>query len=82
MSLSRIKGSSLGILCGGLLALTALSGCQTTMNGQTLPSARYLRDDVQFFPAFDEFKLPNQVRAIEEYNAQQAAFVDDFGGAP
>ena len=82
MSLSRIKGSSLGILCGGLLALAACSGCQTTINGQTLPSARYLRDDVQYFPAFEEFKLTNQVRAIEEYKAQQAAFADDLGGTP
>lgn len=82
MSLTRITMSTRGILCAGTLAVMALSGCQATMNGQTLPSATYLRDDVQYFPAGDEFLLPNQVRAIEEYNAQQAAFADDFNVAP
>jgi hypothetical protein len=37
-----------------------------------LPSATYLRDDVQFFPAGPEDKLFNQRRAIEEYKAAQA----------
>lgn len=82
MSLSRIKSSSRGIVCAGMLAVMGLCGCQATMNGQTLPSATYLRDDVQYFPAGPEFLLPNQVRAIEEYNAQRAAFADDFNVAP
>ncbi len=42
-------------------------GCQTTVGGQTLPSATYLSDDVQYFPAGPEFKLTNQVQAMEEY---------------
>ena len=50
----------------------ASSGCQTHVGGQTLPSAYYLRDDVQFFPAGPEFQLQNQVDQIEAYNARRA----------
>ena len=61
-----------------LLALMACSlgsvGClQTTIGGQTLPSAYYLDDDVQFFPAGPETKLANQIRALERYKVEQQA---------
>lgn len=46
-------------------------GCQTTVGGQTLPSAYYLADDVQYFPAGPEFKLTNQVQALEEYKLER-----------
>ena len=46
-------------------------GCQSTVGGQTLPSAYYLRDDLQYFPAGPEFKLNKQVAAIEEYKLRQ-----------
>ena len=62
------------LLLGTWGLLAAASGCQTTIGGQTLPSAHYLTDDIQFFPAGDEFLLPNQVRAMEEYRATQAGF--------
>ena len=55
-----------------------LSGCQTVMGGQTLPSAYYLRDDVQYHPHGPEFKLPNTVRALEEYRNQRAGLDADF----
>ncbi len=74
-------------LCG-LVSLTG-SGCiltdtlaflppfgmqlQTTMGGQTLPSAYYLRDDIQYFPAGPEDQLVNQRRALEEYRLEQEA---------
>lgn len=66
----------------GLLATS--SGCQTTIGGQTLPSAYYLQDDIQFFPPGDEFLLPEQVRAIEEYRALDAGLNGDaeFGAIP
>lgn len=54
------------------VAAAASVGCQSQIAGQTLPSAHYLRDDVQFFPAGDEFLLSNSVRAIEEYKVRQA----------
>lgn len=67
--------ASIGVMS---LAGGALSGCQTTIGGQTLPSAYYLQDDVQFFPAGPEFLLPNQKRALDEYRAQQAGFDADL----
>ena len=61
------------------VAATGLSsGCQTVMGGQTLPSAYYLRDDVQYHPAGPEFKLPNTVRALEEYRNQRAGLDADL----
>lgn len=64
-------------LAGLLPAMT--TGCQSTVAGQTLPSAYYLRDDVQFFPAGPEFKLSNQVQAIEEFQLEQDTLDDEFG---
>ncbi|MBX3436177.1 MAG: hypothetical protein KF861_01715 [Planctomycetaceae bacterium] len=82
MSIRLMSSSSLLVACGGLLLLGSLSGCQTTVNGQTLPSWAYLRDDVQFFPAGPEFQLSNEVRAIEEYNAAQESYASDRRVAP
>lgn len=82
MKLSRILTSPHALLLGGLLLAGAASGCQSTVGGQTLPSPNYLRDDVQFFPAGPEFKLSNQVRALEEYKAAQAGIGGDLGPAP
>ncbi len=57
----------------GLLSLGVAftSGCQTSIGGQTLPSAYYLEDDVQYFPTGPEFLLANEVRAIEQYKAER-----------
>lgn len=66
------------LLLGTLGLLAASSGCQTTIGGQTLPSAYFLTDDIQFFPAGDEFLLPETQKAIDEYRAQQAGFGNDL----
>lgn len=63
--------TTLALLAGTAVFGTGLSGCQAHINGQTLPSAYYLQDDIQFFPAGPEFQLTNQVRQIEEYRARQ-----------
>jgi hypothetical protein len=62
------------VLACGALALTT-TGCQlqSNMAGQTLPSAYYLRDDVQYFPAGPETRLPNLRRALEEYRLNRQA---------
>lgn len=60
------------LLCGGLSMLT--TGCQSTVGGQTLPSAYYLDDDVQYFPAGPEFKLSRLAERLESYKLQQAGF--------
>ena len=49
----------------------ALTGCQTSIGGQTLPSATYLDDDVQYFPPGPEFPLTNQEDAAKKYRANQ-----------
>ncbi len=65
-----VKGACVvALLAGGVCCLT---GCQTSIGGQTLPSAYYLEDDIQYFPAGPEFLLTNEVRAIEQYKAERA----------
>jgi hypothetical protein len=78
-SMSRLlRKRAWGLLGAAALGCTS-SGCifpallQTTIGGQTLPSAWYLRDDVQYFPHGPEFLLPETVRAHEEYRLQQEA---------
>lgn len=51
-----------------LLALVlALSttGCQIDAGGQTLPSAWWQQDDVQYFPPGAEFKLAREAAALQ-----------------
>ena len=73
MDLSRTSKLAQAALLGcGLLSLIA-TGCQTHIGGQTLPSAYYLYDDVQYFPKGAEDKLYNSRRALAEYKIQQQA---------
>ena len=48
-----------------------LTGCQTSIGGQTLPSPGYLNDDVQYYPAGPENKLANTVEAQRKYTLEQ-----------
>lgn len=53
----------------GLVALSGLAcstGCQVSVAGQTLPSAYYLMDDIQYFPAGPENKLANETAALKK----------------
>jgi hypothetical protein len=63
-----------GMLAFGFGALTAigLTGCQVDVGGQTLPSAYYLQDDVQYYPAGPEFKLAREAAAQKAYAAEAA----------
>ena len=71
--MKAISGKQM-MLFGLLLISASSTGCfQTTIAGQTLPSAYYLDDDVQYFPAGPEQKLSNQIRALERYKAERAA---------
>lgn len=63
-----------GILLAAAVAFassTVLTGCQTTIGGQTLPSATYLDDDVGYFPAGPEFKLTQQEEATQQFRTEQ-----------
>ncbi len=66
----------------GLCLAASLSsvGClQTNVGGQTLPSAYYLDDDVQYFPTGPETKLSNQIRALERYKVEREVLNSDAG---
>lgn len=70
----KAKFSRHMLLFAGLLISANSIGCfQTTIGGQTLPSAYYLDDDVQYFYSGPEQKLSNQIRALKRYEAEQAA---------
>lgn len=64
------KYAFLGLLLAGTLAPSV--GCQVSVAGQTLPSAYYLRDDVQYFPAGPENKLANETAAMKQAAAAAA----------
>ena len=72
MNVQPLFNRPLVMILSGIVAAVTLSGCQTNVGGQTLPSANYLRDDIQYYTPGPEFLLPNTVRAMEEYKASQA----------
>lgn len=51
--------------------LVSATGCQVSLNGQTLPSPYYLQDDVQYFPSGPEFKLPREAAALKAARAEE-----------
>jgi len=66
----------------GLLALAglAMTGCQVDVGGQTLPSAYYLHDDIQYFPAGPEFKLSKEAAAQKAYKKEMGGGGCESGG--
>jgi hypothetical protein len=48
-----------------LTACPLLTGCQSDLAGQTLPSPYYLTDDVQYYAPGPEFKLANEAAAMK-----------------
>jgi len=60
------------VLLGAALASPWLTGCQVDVGGQTLPSAYYLQDDIQYFPAGPEFKLSREAAAQKAYRKEIA----------
>ena len=81
MTLNLFSARPWLLLVGSALLSTIAAGCQSTVGGQTLPSAFYLRDDVQYFPPGPEFRLSKQVEALEEYKLRQQGVVEAAGGA-
>ena len=60
-----------GVLCVlGAVAAVGSTGCQVEVAGQTLPSAYYMQDDVQYFAPGPEFKLQREAAAMESYAAE------------
>ena len=48
-----------------LLVVVFATGCQVDMNGQTLPSSTYLKDDPQYFAPGPAFKLQREAAAMK-----------------
>lgn len=72
MKISKPRAWVHATLCGlGILAAVSTTGCQVDVGGQTLPSAYYLDDDVQYFPAGPEFKLSREAAAQKAFAAEQ-----------
>ena len=65
MSDSNKRRRPLRLVLAGLGLFVALgsTGCQVDVGGQTLPSAYYLTDDVQYFQPGPEFKLAREAAA-------------------
>jgi hypothetical protein len=63
--------TTIALLSFGLVGLS-LTGCQVDVGGQTLPSAYYLQDDIQYFPAGPEFKLAKEAAAQKAYKKELA----------
>lgn len=71
MKANRSQGWFRAVLCAMGLAALAVSGCQVTVGGQTLPSPYYITDDVQYFAPGPEFKLANEAAALKAYQAEE-----------
>lgn len=65
-----------------LLVGLGLTGCQVDVGGQTLPSAYYLQDDIQYFPAGPEFKLSREAAALKAYKKELAEDESAVGYQP
>ena len=56
----------------GLCSLLSAVGCQVDVGGQTLPSAWYQHDDIQYFAPGPEFKLAREAAAQKAFSQDQA----------
>lgn len=70
---SRKNSAVLTFLFSGaaMLAAVASTGCQSSIGGQTLPSAYYLKDDIQYFVKGPEFKLQREATALKAARAAE-----------
>lgn len=57
------------ICCGALMS----TGCQVSIGGQTVPSAFYMKDDIQYFPKGPEFKLSKEAAALKAASGNRPA---------
>ncbi len=66
-----------GLAIGGLLSSV---GCQVDYAGMTLPSGKYMHDDVQYFPSGPEFPWANTQAATQR--ARMSVLGETYGLAP
>lgn len=68
---NRYWVQTLSLIAGAALVSVTSTGCQVSVNGQTLPSPHYLEDDVQYFPGKGEFKLAEEAAKLREERAEE-----------
>ena len=73
MTSKRKSGFTIMHLCASLAVMASLcaTGCQVTVGGQTLPSAYWLKDDVQYFAKGSEFGLAREAAAMEQARGEE-----------
>lgn len=69
-SLNKKQIVSLFAGCIAVLSLAGSIGCQSNIAGQTLPSAYFLSDDVQYFQRGPQHKLHREAAALQEARAE------------
>jgi len=67
-----------GLAVGG--TLPTLVGCQVEYAGMTLPSGKYIYDDVQYFPPGPDFPWANTNAAVQRARMKQMGI--DVTGVP
>ena len=69
------KPYRLASLAGTAIVFAALSstGCQSTYNGQTLPSPYYMDDDIQYYAPGPKMKLARTAAALKAARDEEAA---------
>jgi hypothetical protein len=66
-----------------VLGLIPATGCQVEYAGMTLPSGKYMRDDVQYFAPGPDFPWANTQAATQRARmAQMGMMVPPAGGPP
>ncbi|MDO5580706.1 MAG: hypothetical protein Q4G69_06195 [Planctomycetia bacterium] len=58
-------------IVAALAGLFAFSGCQLTQNGQTLPNAWYLENQIQYHPDGTEFQYQKEVDLLKKEQADR-----------
>jgi len=74
----RSPGVAAGLV---LLAALAGGGCQSQIGGQTLPSAHWLNDDVQYFAPGHEFMLQKEADAMRAFEGNAMGPGQPLNGA-
>ncbi len=55
-----------------MFAALASTGCQSTYNGQTLPSPYYMDDDIQYYAPGPKMKLARTAAALKAARDEEA----------
>jgi hypothetical protein len=65
-----------------VLGLIPATGCQVEYAGMTLPSGKYMRDDVQYFAPGPDFPWANTQAATQRARMTQMGIAVPAAGAP